>query len=242
MKSLKNLFRWNPNKVTFIAFLLGFIIIALSMIMPLVSHSITITIFIRDVLMLIGGIFFSIGYIHKKKYQFNDFGLSIKKWHVYLLINLVLGILLLLIFLDDYPDAKIIFDLKTMRMIIYIMLAGIFEVIVFYAFLRKLFEDAFGIIPGIILAAVAYSFHHTGFQPEFQKLIFVGILYASVFRIRNSALLIYPFFWGVGACFDVLIISEEIGEILYPGIRIIIILAFLVLSGLLMYRSHRMKD
>lgn len=241
MKIFETLFRGNPNRETFIAFLLGVVIIALSMVMPFVRHSITMTIFIRDVLMLIGGIFFSIWYIRKKKYQFNDFGLSIKKWHVYLPINLVLGILLLFIFLNDYPDAKIIFDLNTMQTIGYLMIAGIFEVIVFYAFLRKFFENAFGIIPGIILASIAYSFHHAGFQPEFQKLIFVGILYASTFRIGNSALLIYPFFWGVGACFDVLIMSEEVDEILYPGIRVIIILAFLVLGGLLMYRFHRRR-
>jgi membrane protease YdiL (CAAX protease family) len=196
---------------------------------------------IRDVLMLIGGIFFPIWYIHSKKYQFKDFGLSTRRWYVYLPINILLGILLLFLFLEDYPDAKIVFDSNAIAKIGYIMIAGVFEAIVFYAFLRKIFEDAFGIIPAILLASIAYSFHHAGFQPEFLKLIFVGILFAIVFRVGNSALLIYPFFWGVGACFDVLIMSKETGEILYPGIRVIILLSLLILGGILMYRFHKRR-
>ncbi|MDI6603283.1 MAG: hypothetical protein QME57_04225 [Patescibacteria group bacterium] len=80
-----------------------------------------------------------------------------------------------------------------------------FKVIYFYGFLRQRFENAFGIIPGIILAALFYSFHHAGFQPEFVKLFFVGIMYVSVFRITKNALIISPFFWGMGACCDVLV-------------------------------------
>jgi hypothetical protein len=71
------------------------------------------------------------------------------------------------------------------------------EVVFFYSFQRTLFERAFGIIPGIILAALFYSFHHLGFQPEFGKLFFVGLMYATTFRLGNSAFMIYPFFWGV---------------------------------------------
>ena len=121
--------------------------------------------------------------------------------------------------------------------IIYIMLTGIFETIVFYSFIRTTMEHSFGIIPGILLAAMFYSIHHAGFQPEFGKLFFVGILYATVFRIGNSALLIYPFFWGVGGCYDVLIQSKEVTGIVYPEIRsiilfvgICIIIAFLVIK------------
>jgi len=236
MKILKNLFMWNPNKVTFIAFIFGVVIIVLSMIMTFLRHSITMTVIIRDVLMVIGGIFFPIWYIQSQKYRFKDFGLSTRRWYIYLPINIVLGILLIFLFLEDYPDAKIVFNSNTNAIVGYIMLAGIFETIVFYAFLRKLFEDAFGIIPAIILSSIIYSFHHAGFQPEFLKLIFVGILYASVFRMGNSALLIYPFFWGVGACFDVLVMSKEVGEILYPWIRVIILSSLLIIGGFLTYR------
>ncbi|MBA7587818.1 hypothetical protein ES708_29861 [subsurface metagenome] len=70
--------------------------------------------------------------------------------------------------------------------------------------------------------------HHAGFQPEFVEHIWIGIMYATVFRIGNSVLLIYPFFWGVGGYYNVLIKSEEILEIgtLYPEIRSIILFIF----------------
>ena len=58
------------------------------------------------------------------------------------------------------------------------------------------------------MTAVFYSLHHAGFQPEFLKLFFVGIMYVSVFYITKNIFSIFPFFWGVGAIWDVLINSE----------------------------------
>jgi membrane protease YdiL (CAAX protease family) len=99
------------------------------------------------------------------------------------------------------------------------MLALCFELVFFYAFLRTLFERAFGVVPAVILSALFYAFHHMGFQPEYGKLIFVGLLYAIPYRIGNSALLIFPFFLGVGGIYDVLIQSQKVSTILYPEIR-----------------------
>jgi membrane protease YdiL (CAAX protease family) len=79
--------------------------------------------------------------------------------------------------------------------VVYLLLVpGVFEVFFYYAFMRTIFEKAFGIIPAIILTAIMYSFHHIGFQPEFGKLIFVGILMASIFRMGGNFLIIFPLF------------------------------------------------
>jgi membrane protease YdiL (CAAX protease family) len=112
------------------------------------------------------------------------------------------------------------------------MMALVFELIFFYAFLRTLFEQAFGIVPAVILTALFYAFHHIGFQPEYGKLIFVGVLYATVYRLGNSALLIYPFFLGVGGTYDVLIQSKAVSPILFPEIRTLY-LAVLILAALI---------
>ena len=69
------------------------------------------------------------------------------------------------------------------------------------------FQKAFGIIPAILLTAAFYSFHHAGFQPEFLELFFVGIMYIGVFYITKSLWIIFPFFWAVGALWDVLVDS-----------------------------------
>ncbi len=179
-----------------------------------------IAIILRDIGMIfLVGILFPLLFIHRSGNTFAEFGLTFKRWYVYSPINLALGGLLLLLFISETPPVDFRFDVSTWSKVTYILLAGIFEVVFFYGFQRTLFERAFGIVPGIILAALFYSFHHAGFQPEFGKLFFVGVMYASVFRIGNSVFLIYPFFWGVGGCYDVLVQSQAVSTIMYPGIR-----------------------
>lgn len=66
-----------------------------------------------------------------------------------------------------------------------------------------------------------------GFQPEFPKLFFVGLMYSSVFRLTRNFLIVYPFFWGVGATWDVLVQFE--GTVENGGIRGIAIFTLMIL-------------
>jgi len=217
---LVKLFKWNPQRSAIIGMAIGIIIVSLSIAMIYVRGNNSISIIIRDIVMIL---LFGIGlplFIINKENNYKEYGLHLNKWYIFLPINLILGILLLLMFLKESPfPENFAFTNDILWKIIYIMLTGIFETIVFYSFIRTLIERSFGIIPAIIISAFFYSFHHTGFQPEFDKLFFVGLMYATVFRLGNSALMIYPFFWGVGACYDVLIQSQEVSSISYPGIR-----------------------
>ena len=218
---VSTLFQWHPSKEVLTALISGLLVIALSAAMIHARRIPWIGIMIRDVMMIyLVGILFPLLYIRKSNYSFSVFGLSLRRWRLFLPVNFALGVLMLFMFLLESPSPP---DLSLDRIILFqlafVMLAGIFEVVFFYSFLRTLFERAFGIVPGIILAALCYSFHHAGFQPEFGKLILVGLMYAIVFRIGNSALLIYPFFWGIGASYDVFIQSQVVSPILYPGIR-----------------------
>ena len=218
--TLSKLFRWRPSTETLYAAVVGLVVLGLSAAMIPAREMPWANILLRDVgMVLFAGIFLPLFHILRSGGHFDEFGLTLKRWHIGLPINLILGSLLLDRFLLENPPGGIQFDFITFTEIIYIFMAGVFEVVFFYSFLRTLFERAFGIIPGILLAALFYSFHHLGFQPEFGKLFFVGLMYAIVFRIGNSALLIYPFFWGVGACYDVLVQSEVVSPILYSGIR-----------------------
>jgi len=131
----------------------------------------------------------------------------------------MLGIILLFVLIYWVPPEGFRPDAEALMKITVILCAGVFEVIFFYGFQRTLFERAFGTVPAIILAALFYSFHHIGFQPEFLQLFFVGVMYAAVYRAGNSVLLIYPFFWGIGASYNVLIQSKKVSSIMYPAIR-----------------------
>lgn len=213
-------FRWQPSRDTVVALIAGIVMIGLSIAMGATRSIPWISISIRDIGQISLGILFPLLYIRHHGNDFASFGFSFKKWYVFLPINLFLGILLLMLFLSDVPPPDgFRLDTPVLWASAFIMLAVIFELVFFYGFLRTLFERAFGIIPGAVLCAVFYSLHHAGFQPEFGKLFVVGLIFAVIYRIGNSFLLLYPFFAGVGATYDVLIQSKEVAPVLYPEIR-----------------------
>lgn len=89
------------------------------------------------------------------------------------------------------------------------------------------------------MTAVFYSLHHAGFQPEFLKLFFVGIMYVSVFYITKNIFSIFPFFWGVGAIWDVLINSEAGKQIENIQSFYIAILMLISMLGICIYIYKR---
>jgi hypothetical protein len=190
-----------------------------------------LSIAIRDLAMIVlVGVALPLWYIRNHGSDWATFGLTWRRWMVYMPINLLLGALLFLLFRGESPPPD---DFRLTASVLwqcsYVMLAGVFEVVFFYSFQRTLFERAFGAIPAILLAAGFYALHHIGFQPEYAKLFPVGLIYALTFRLGNSALLIYPFFWGVGGCYDVLVQSQVVSETLYPEIRTLVLALLMTL-------------
>lgn len=192
--TLRNIFqiRWQPTKDTAIASILGFLVIATSVgLLPFSFDAITGKIgfyVLRDFVMIfVLGIAFPLYYaLIIKREDLSEFGITKRKWLVSLIVDIILAILLLFQFISEFgaTGQEILLSSRAIGPIFYlIVIGGIFEVLFFWAFLRQRFENAFGIIPGIILATFFYTFHHAGFQPEFLKLSFVGIIFASVFRI-----------------------------------------------------------
>jgi len=218
---IPKLLRWQPSRETLVALVAGVVVLGLSAAMIAFEKLPWISIAIRDVgQIFLVGILFPLVYIQRSGKGWAEFGFSFKKWPIFLVINLVLGVLLFFMFLSESPPpADFRLNAPTVWSAAYVMLALCFELVFFYAFLRTLFERAFGIVPAIILTALFYAFHHIGFQPEYGKLVFVGLLYSTTYRLGNSALLVFPFFLGVGGIYDVLIQSEVVSPILYPEIR-----------------------
>ena len=228
---MRYLFRFNLTKDTGIAAIAGLVMIALSVLMiPFCGDSIrdtVISFILRDVLMIFGlGVVFVSLFVQKKGEEAKEeLGFTKRKWLLSLIINLFLAAGLLAVFLkDEVPDNVI--SLKNLFGASYILVAGIFEMTFIYGFLRMSFEKAFGIIPAILMTSVFYSLHHVGFQPEFMHLFLVGLMYCGVFYITKNMLIIFPFFWGVGALWDVLVSSEAGDDIKNPvsfGIALVIL-------------------
>ena len=215
---MSRLFRFNFTKETVVSFGAGAVMIALSLLMLLFcgdsSFDIAMSFVLRDLLMIfgLGVVFVSLYACRGEKSVLCEIGFTGRKTGLSLLLNFILAAGLLAIFLKDKKPAGIL-EVKNLYAATYILVAGIFEMTFIYGYLRVSFEKAFGIIPAILLTSAFYSFHHAGFQPEFRHLFFVGIMYCSVYYITQNLLIIFPFFWGVGALWDVIVSSEAGNEI-----------------------------
>lgn len=231
---MNRFFRFNFTKETAVAFGAGAAMIFLSLIMLLFGGDSILdkamSFILRDLLMIFGlGIVFVSLYVRKKEDGLKAIGFTGRKKALSLVLNFLFAAGLLAMFLKDEKPAAIL-EIKNLYAAAYILVAGIFEMTFIYGYLRACFEEAFGIIPAILLTSVFYSFHHAGFQPEFLHLFFVGLMYCSVYYITQNLMILFPFFWGVGALWDV-IVSSEAGEEIKNLESFIIALVILALSA-----------
>lgn len=238
---------FRPTKDTLSAALAGLAMIALSLLMlPFGGDSVrdtVISFLLRDVAMIfgLGIVFVSLAVDRKGREILSDIGFTKRKIKLSIVLDIIFAAGLLAMFMSEGVPAGVA-DISNLFAAFYIITAGVFEMTFIYGFLRMSFQKAFGIIPAIILTSAFYSFHHAGFQAEFLHLFLVGLMYCSVFYITRNMLIIFPFFWGVGALWDV-IISSEAGE----GIKNIRSFVFALIVWVLaviwfLYRNIRRKQ
>lgn len=98
---------------------------------------------LRDILMIFSlGFAFPLYYVLIiRKEKICEFGITKEKWLVSLIAGIVLAVLLLFQFISESGEVgqEILLSSKAIGPIFYLMIAGIFEVIFFYAFLRQRF-------------------------------------------------------------------------------------------------------
>ena len=229
------------DKENIFGLICGLIMILLSVAMTLFNSEIS-NIILRDILMILFlGFFTPIYYILIiKKKDLSVLGIHKKKLTASLAINVITGISLLAMFIIINTE-EISFSINSFYAVTYILVAGIFEMVFIYGFLRYEFERALGILPAILITAIFYSLHHAGFQPEFIKLFFVGIMYVTVFYFTHNIFSIFPFFWGVGAIWDVLVNSEAGNQIKNETSFILAILMFIVMIGISIFIHSKFK-
>jgi hypothetical protein len=217
---IDSLFTLSLTEGTLIAFLAGTSCVLLSYLLVFFRNNRTARFVFRDIITLVGlGVLLPVWWVKTNGLSFNEFGLPGENLIWAMLANIILAALLAAIF---YSEAK----KKGQRpdfsgkygTIFYLMVGVLFETLFFYSFLRQLFEEAFGIIPALLLASGFYSLHHIGLEEqmkdttatqELRKLFFVGLMYSITFRIFNSALAIFPFFIGVGVISDLIVEKQS---------------------------------
>lgn len=78
---------------------------------------------------------------------------------------------------------------------------GFFEALFWRGWVLQRLEEAFGLLPAIVLGSALYAAYHVGYGMPLQEILFlfwIGVLYAVAFRITRSLFILWPFFQPAG--------------------------------------------
>jgi uncharacterized protein len=78
---------------------------------------------------------------------------------------------------------------------------GFFEAIFWRGWVLLRLEEAFGVIPAILLGSLLYAAYHIGYgmpSSEMVFLFFIGVMFAVIFRITKNILILWPVFLPMG--------------------------------------------
>ena len=78
---------------------------------------------------------------------------------------------------------------------------GFFEAVFWRGWVLLRLEEAFGLIPAILLGSVLYAAYHIGYampMSEMVFLFFIGVMYAIAFRLTKNIFILWPVFQPMG--------------------------------------------
>ena len=129
-----------------------------------------------------------------------DLGLTTRRWPVSLgLQALFAAVLYFSAYRGDVIDLP-----PTAQLLPLVALAlaiGFFEAVFWRGWVLLRLVESFGIVPAILLGSLLYAAYHIGYAmvlSEMVFLFFIGIMFAVVFLITRSALILWPAFQPMG--------------------------------------------
>jgi membrane protease YdiL (CAAX protease family) len=117
---------------------------------------------------------------------------------------------------------------------------GLFEAIFFRGWLQLRFEQAFGVVPGLILGALCYSLYHVGYGMtlgEILPLFGYGLVFAAVFRLTRNVVTLWPFYTPIGGLYTnlreglTMPFEATYGFLLTLGLMLMILITAAVLAA-----------
>ena len=134
----------------------------------------------------------------KRQRSIADLGLTTQRLIPSLALQAVFSVLLYSVTLArvQLPSADELIPLIGLALAI-----GFFEAIFWRGWVLLRLEDAFGIIPAILLGSALYAVYHFGYAmpaSEITFLFFIGILFSVVFRLTKNIFILWPVFQPMG--------------------------------------------
>jgi membrane protease YdiL (CAAX protease family) len=159
--------------------------------------------------------------------------------------NIIPGLALsLLLGWDTYRNTLATLDITWNRgmvpLVAMVAAVGLFEAVFFRGWLQLRFEKAFGLVPGLLLAALCYSLYHVGYgmnAGEMGMLFFYGLTFGAMFRLTKNIAALWPFYTPVGSLYTNLTeglslpFEATYGFALTLGLMAAIVVTTLILRG-----------
>jgi hypothetical protein len=78
---------------------------------------------------------------------------------------------------------------------------GFFEALFWRGWVLLRLEEAFGVIPAILLGSLLYAAYHVGYAMPLNEMVFlffIGVMYAIAFRLTKNIFILWPVFQPMG--------------------------------------------
>ena len=152
---------------------------------------------------LVGATLFGIGLplywmVVVRKRPLSDLGLTTQR------LALSLGLQVVFFFVVNVPrllDFQLPSWQQFLPLLTLALTIGFFEAVFWRGWVQLRLEESFGMISGILIASLLYSLYHIGYgmpSSEMVFLFFIGIMFAAVFRLTRSVLILWPIFQPTG--------------------------------------------
>jgi membrane protease YdiL (CAAX protease family) len=204
--------RWQPTRDTWAAVGVGVLAFAFSASMLLVGTESLAAKLIHHVgIYVLCGVALPWGYVLLvERGKLSDLGLTREKLGISLTINIILAALMSLIIIFEADLAAMHWGDFAKAAVALAGAGGLFEAFLYYGFIHRRLDKAFGMAPAIFLTSLLYVTWHMGMQLPLEadpvgavwKLFWVGVMYQSVFSLTHNLWIIWPFFHGVGVMID----------------------------------------
>jgi uncharacterized protein len=129
-----------------------------------------------------------------------DLGLTTRRWPVSLAIQAVLAAVLYFSAyrgdVVDLPPTAQLLPLVALALAI-----GFFEAVFWRGWVLLRLVESFGIVPAVLLGSLLYAAYHIGYGMDISEMVFlffIGIMFALVFLITRSVLILWPVFQPMG--------------------------------------------
>jgi membrane protease YdiL (CAAX protease family) len=197
-------FRWKPN-LDVVAVLVSCVLVtaslytAMKIVTPEVGGGMPYFFLYAGLTACLFGVGIPLGWmVLYRKRPIADLGITRKNLWISLGLQVVLSFFQYMATLakTDLPSFNELIPLIAMTLAV-----AFFEALFWRGWVLQRLEEAFGLIPAILLGSALYAIYHVGYgmpRSEILFLFWIGVLYAVSFRLTGSIFILWPLYQPLG--------------------------------------------